>query len=1623
MRQKVLWAMVVALLVGVTSAWSYKGMMMEKKDTMIIEELRSLNRLYNNFSRDIEEYDTTKDTSPDTLQWSWEKTILESRKLLEPLLAQREILRGEECDQLIYQGAVERWDFNLKRCDNQYQVLLQVIRQFGSMDDQFIPLLEEELLKALSLRYYPEALQVVRWTSQGDAERLQQIRPQFVDTPEGALIDMWLLQKRLDQELLPIEQKMFEKGGEAWDAEWAELVASLMQDGMTICRKLQATPYHSEARSIYRQYFGTRRASLTATITDVATGQVEVKVSGIFAEELPLMREDMVVGQIPSGVVRLALNDYLPAVGLYKYIGKGSHLYDYVTYEQAKVYCHTLQDHFTQIEVLSRITGDPVPRVRLELIDNNRKIISSTATDAEGRAHFKSRKEAYWVRVKDPKLAEAYEYLVPPLPSTPEDRDYQTVSFYTDRPLYRRGQEVKAGLVLSETKGEETKVVPHASLKVSLQANRSFETIAIESKEVETNQHGIAEVTFMLPEEEDLTHFYLTTSLGQYYLEVQDYKRSYLSIQLDSIPTGYVKGKVMKLFGHTTDLNGLPTPATVQLKYGSNQRIEVSSGSDGNFIITTPVITPKGEGRRLELTASDALGNTAKLVKYLPSLPTDMPLEAGSLLGNVDNVNKESFALFTTSQPYNHRCLGDLSGRSVFAQLVNETDTIALGELPLDGEKQFSLPDLPSGKYRMRLSTVDGYGVSQHDASYRSYYFYGPDDTELIGNELLWAERLPNGQLLFGSSRHSTIILMLQHQGKVVYKEYIKAQAGRLYRHTLPEMEADAIQLYSLSGMEEGSRTIEIPKAEVSKQSTHFEGLAFEQPLRPGSELQKQIKVYAKSGRPLLGVPVIATVYDKAVDDAAEALGVDFWDQYLGGDFDEPIYFGSPLRTTMVEAAPMAMKNASADMSEESLADDATPRANFAETAFFSALLVTDEAGAIDLSFTLPDTQTKYITRLYAFTPDFEEEVMDEATLEVYSPLSIELSTPRFLTWGDRLEGEALIRNAEKVGRAVRYQIGEEDKLLAEGEVEVPAEGVVMVRFATTAPECSELTLRAEVVSGNLRDAVERVIPLQSNLSTYVVAQPLSLYKQSRVTLTLPKMEAASSDLTLQLYLDPLQLLLSKLAISHRESAEVPKELFATLHYYIVYSRLHDYLQNHPEWANRLAADAEKLQKIEHKPANWGDRMADPQTLAQFYRFITDEQGLSSRLRAMEQQIQRHAVVGGGFRYSRHQLDASPWLTHYILDKLGGLHVVNADLQKSLFASLPYLVAKLQEPNCHYGDYVGFALIAHQYQYTLPHDADFAHNLKRQVEQLREVYRWSDNSTMLRFAHYSRAYDSPEAYAEVRKFVWDRSQYTQDDDEKLAMMLFLNKEEEGVPAELVKFILETKQNTIWYDQAIVQIATHILGALRPTTISPQATLTINGTPYKFTHEEQITGAISLRYPANQDSLSLSWSELESDYLFGGLSYSVTQPSAQVTPTGDKLKVEKQVYVRQVDAQGGQTFALAKEVKKGDKLIVRYLIETAQDLSLVVLLDPRPATSEFGYDFEGFRFTDLFWYDYSRRDTHDRIYLDYLPRGRHQIEMEAIATQSGQFIYGPAQIQSYYAPEYVANSSGGSLTIQ
>ena len=108
---------------------------------------------------------------------------------------------------------------------------------------------------------------------------------------------------------------------------------------------------------------------------------------------------------------------------------------------------------------------------------------------------------------------------------------------------------------------------------------------------------------------------------------------------------------------------------------------------------------------------------------------------------------------------------------------------------------------------------------------------------------------------------------------------------------------------------------------------------------------------------------------------------------------------------------------------------------------------------------------------------------------------------------------------------------------------------------------------------------------------------------------------------------------------------------------------------------------------------------------------------------------------------------------------------------------------------------------------------------------------------------------------------------------------------------------------------------------------------------------------------------------------------------------------------------------------GERLVVRYLLDTKQDLSLVTIRDDRAAGAEPGYDFAGYGMSDRTWYGYSRRETADYIFIDYLQRGKHVIELEATANVAGHFSYGPAEVQSFYAPEYAGNSAGGSLTVR
>ena len=77
----------------------------------------------------------------------------------------------------------------------------------------------------------------------------------------------------------------------------------------------------------------------------------------------------------------------------------------------------------------------------------------------------------------------------------------------------------------------------------------------------------------------------------------------------------------------------------------------------------------------------------------------------------------------------------------------------------------------------------------------------------------------------------------------------------------------------------------------------------------------------------------------------------------------------------------------------------------------------------------------------------------------------------------------------------------------------------------------------------------------------------------------------------------------------------------------------------------------------------------------------------------------------------------------------------------------------------------------------------------------------------------------------------------------------------------------------------------------------------------------------------------------------------------------------------------------------------------------------PWLSQSGYRWSG----GLGFYQ-AITDTGADYFIQYLPTGSHVLEFDIVISHKGEFTVGPAQIQSFYAPEFSAQSSGGSVIV-
>jgi len=160
-------------------------------------------------------------------------------------------------------------------------------------------------------------------------------------------------------------------------------------------------------------------------------------------------------------------------------------------------------------------------------------------------------------------------------------------------------------------------------------------------------------------------------------------------------------------------------------------------------------------------------------------------------------------------------------------------------------------------------------------------------------------------------------------------------------------------------------------------------------------------------------------------------------------------------------------------------------------------------------------------------------------------------------------------------------------------------------------------------------------------------------------------------------------------------------------------------------------------------------------------------------------------------------------------------------------------------------------------------------------------------------------------------------------------------------------------------------------------------------------------------------------------MFASATWSFSTEELPAEARGDFFSVERRFFRRLATAEGWVLRPLSEGdgLEMGDQIEVQLSLRTRHAAEYVHLRDPR------GAGFEPISTTSRYqwnlgigWYE-EIRDSGTNFFFDWLPVGEYTFKYRLRVAMAGHFKVAPAILQSMYAPEFTAYSSGAELRVE
>lgn len=253
-------------------------------------------------------------------------------------------------------------------------------------------------------------------------------------------------------------------------------------------------------------------------------------------------------------------------------------------------------------------------------------------------------------------------------------------------------------------------------------------------------------------------------------------------------------------------------------------------------------------------------------------------------------------------------------------------------------------------------------------------------------------------------------------------------------------------------------------------------------------------------------------------------------------------------------------------------------------------------------------------------------------------------------------------------------------------------------------------------------------------------------------------------------------------------------------------------------------------------------------------------------------------------------------------------------------------------------------------------------------------------------------------------------------------------------AGLVQWLFLEKKLEHWKSTRataeVVYSLAHYLEQEKQLGTRQEASVRLGGQETRFAFEpDQYTGGKN-QLVVEGEKLSPASAEVEvatptKGMLFASATWHFSTEQLPREERGDLFHVERRYFRRARGA--GETslepLSAAMRLQPGDEIEVQLSIRAAAAAEYVHLRDPRPAGLEPGVATSGWRWDLGLAYYEEVRDSGQNFFFEWLPAGEYTLHYRLRANLAGEFRSGPATLQSMYAPEFTAYSTGEVLRVE